>query len=132
MPTSHKAAIAIKDSTLAEPSEKTASTDQESGLISSYDLHLFNEGKHTRLYEKFGAHITEIQGQKGTYFAVWAPDAMRISIVGDFNAWNPDVTPMNPKGSSGRVGLLCCRLGPRRGLQILHPFALSRILRCQG
>ena len=101
MPTSHKAAIAIKDSTLAEPSEKTASTDQESGLISSYDLHLFNEGKHTRLYEKFGAHITEIQGQKGTYFAVWAPDAMRISIVGDFNAWNPDVTPMNPKGSSG-------------------------------
>jgi len=101
MPTFDENAIANQDSTLAEPSQKTEPAGEESGLISSYDLHLFNEGNHTRLYEKFGAHLTEMDGKQGTYFAVWAPDAMRISVVGDFNRWNPDATPMNPKGSSG-------------------------------
>ncbi len=101
MPTFNKNAIANQDSTVAEAGRKPEPATQESGLISSYDLHLFNEGKHTRLYEKFGSHITEIDGQQGVYFGVWAPDAMRISVVGDFNGWNPDVTPMNPKGSSG-------------------------------
>ncbi len=101
MPTFKKNAIAKPDSTLAEPGQKTAPGAEDSGLISSYDLHLFNEGSHTRLYEKFGAHPMEMNGKPGTYFGVWAPDAMRISVVGDFNGWNPDVTPMNPKGSSG-------------------------------
>ena len=62
---------------------------------------LFNEGKHTRLFEKFGAHLTELDGKRGTYFAVWAPNAERISVVGDFNGWNPDSHPMNPRESSG-------------------------------
>jgi 1,4-alpha-glucan branching enzyme len=101
MPTFNKNAIANQDSTFAEAGQKSEPGNNESGLISSYDLHLFNEGSHTRLYEKFGAHITEMNGQQGTYFGVWAPDAMRISVVGDFNAWNPDSNPMNPKGSSG-------------------------------
>ena len=101
MPTFDENAIAHQDSTFAEPGQRTEPTGEESGLISSYDLHLFNEGNHTRLYEKFGAHLTEMDGKQGTYFAVWAPDAMRISVVGDFNRWNPDATPMNPKGSSG-------------------------------
>jgi 1,4-alpha-glucan branching enzyme len=79
----------------------TASQDKGSTLLTSYDLHLFNEGKHNRLFEKFGAHLTEIDGKKGAYFAVWAPDAERISVVGDFNRWNPDSHPMNPRGSSG-------------------------------
>ena len=79
----------------------TASQEQGSTLLTDYDLHLFNEGKHNRLYEKFGAHVTEVDGKKGTYFAVWAPDAERISVVGDFNGWNSDSHPMNPRGSSG-------------------------------
>ena len=65
-----------------------------STLITSMDLHLFNEGSHNRLYEKLGAHLVTVDGQAGTYFAVWAPDAERISVVGDFNGWNPDSTPM--------------------------------------
>ena len=92
----------------AHPSHKenermapTASGEQASTLLTSFDLHLFNEGKHNRLYEKLGAHLTEIDGKQGTYFAVWAPDAERISVVGDFNGWNPDSHPMTPRGSSG-------------------------------
>ena len=72
-----------------------------STLLTTFDLHLFNEGKHNRLFEKFGAHLTELDGKQGTYFAVWAPDAERISVVGDFNGWNPDSHPMTPRGNSG-------------------------------
>ncbi|HEY4901804.1 MAG TPA: hypothetical protein VIH91_13405, partial [Terriglobales bacterium] len=75
--------------------------DQGSVLLTSYDLHLFNEGKHNRLYQKLGAHLTEIDGYPGTYFAVWAPDAERLSVVGDFNGWNSDSNPMTPRGDSG-------------------------------
>jgi 1,4-alpha-glucan branching enzyme len=70
-------------------------------LLTSFDLHLFNEGGHNRLYQKMGAHITVVDGHPGTYFAVWAPDAERISVVGDFNGWNPDSNPMTPHGDSG-------------------------------
>jgi 1,4-alpha-glucan branching enzyme len=79
----------------------TASGEHASTLLTSFDLHLFNEGKHNRLFEKFGAHLTELDGKQGTYFAVWAPDAERISVVGDFNGWNPDSHPMTPRGNSG-------------------------------
>ena len=82
----------------------SATQEQDSTLLTPYDLHLFNEGKHTRLYEKFGAHVTEIDGQQGTYFAVWAPDAERISVVGDFNGWNPDSHPDEPARKLRRVG----------------------------
>lgn len=66
-------------------------------LLGDHDLHLFNEGSHLRLYEKLGAHIQE----KGTYFAVWAPDAERISVIGDFNQWDPAVHPLRPRDRSG-------------------------------
>jgi 1,4-alpha-glucan branching enzyme len=79
----------------------TASGEHASTLLTSFDLHLFNEGKHNRLFEKFGAHPTELDSKPGTYFAVWAPDAERISVVGDFNGWNADSHPMTPRGSSG-------------------------------
>ena len=76
-------------------------SQEQTTLLSPYDLHLFNEGKHARLYEKLGAHAGELDGRRGTHFAVWAPNAERVSIVGDFNNWNPDSVPMNPQGSSG-------------------------------
>lgn len=56
-------------------------------LFTDFDIDLFKSGKHYRLYEKFGSHITTVDGVKGTYFAVWAPSAKMVSVVGDFNYW---------------------------------------------
>lgn len=56
-------------------------------LFTDFDIDLFKSGKHYRLYEKFGSHITTVDGVKGTYFAVWAPSAKAVSVVGDFNFW---------------------------------------------
>ncbi|MEO1032734.1 MAG: 1,4-alpha-glucan branching protein GlgB [Bacteroidota bacterium] len=56
-------------------------------LFTDFDINLFKSGKHYRLYEKFGSHITAVNGVEGTYFAVWAPSAKSVSVVGDFNYW---------------------------------------------
>jgi 1,4-alpha-glucan branching enzyme len=61
------------------------------------DLYLWNEGTHYRLYEKLGAH----HSPDGTHFAVWAPNADRVSVVGDWNGWNPETNPLRPRGVSG-------------------------------
>ena len=57
-------------------------------LLTDFDLYLFGEGKHYRIYEKLGAHLTERDGKLGVYFAVWAPDAQEVGVVGDFNNWD--------------------------------------------
>jgi 1,4-alpha-glucan branching enzyme len=59
-----------------------------SPLLTDFDIHLFAEGNHHRIYEKLGAHPTEIDGVKGVYFAVWAPNARNVSVLGDFNWWD--------------------------------------------
>src|SRR5260370_7587370 len=64
-------------------------------------LHLFAEGQHWKIYEKFGAHPRTIGGEAGVYFAVWAPNAQRVSIVGDFNGWDGRVNPMRKLLGSG-------------------------------
>jgi 1,4-alpha-glucan branching enzyme len=64
--------------------------------ISEFDLYLLAEGTHYRAYEKLGAHITEKDGKRGVQFAVWAPNAKRVSIIGDFNNWNPSANVMRP------------------------------------
>lgn len=56
-------------------------------LFTEFDINLFKAGKHYRLYEKFGSHIISVDGEEGTYFAVWAPSAKMVSVVGDFNFW---------------------------------------------
>ena len=56
-------------------------------FFSEFDINLFKAGKHYRLYEKFGSHITTLNGVEGTYFAVWAPSAKSVSVIGDFNYW---------------------------------------------
>ena len=56
-------------------------------LFSDFDINLFKAGKHYRLFEKLGSHPLEVNGEKGTYFAVWAPSAKSVSVVGDFNYW---------------------------------------------
>src|SRR4051812_9008980 len=63
-------------------------------IMGETDLHLFSEGQHWRIYDKFGAHLRTIDGERGVYFAVWAPNAQRVSVVGDFNNWDGRVHPM--------------------------------------
>ena len=70
-------------------------------LLTGDDLFLFNQGSHFRLYEKLGAHSISADGREGTYFAVWAPDAERVSVVGDFNGWDPSVHLLGSRGESG-------------------------------
>ncbi|MGE4501424.1 MAG: 1,4-alpha-glucan branching protein GlgB [Thiomicrospira sp.] len=70
-------------------------------LLGELDLHLFAEGQHWRIYEHLGAHFTEIDGVSGVRFAVWAPTAERVSVVGDFNGWHGLRHPMRSRGGSG-------------------------------
>ncbi|HEX5411604.1 MAG TPA: 1,4-alpha-glucan branching protein GlgB [Terriglobia bacterium] len=65
------------------------------------DVYLFNEGSHNRLYEKLGAHLQNIDGQDGVYFAVWAPNAESISVIGGFNGWEKERHRLRSRGQSG-------------------------------
>ena len=69
--------------------------------LGDIDLHLVGEGRHEELYAKLGAHVIEHQGVHGTAFAVWAPNARAVSVVGDFNSWDGRLHPMRSLGSSG-------------------------------
>jgi 1,4-alpha-glucan branching enzyme len=69
--------------------------------LGDVDLHLFNEGTHHRLWDKLGAHLTTHDGVRGVSFAVWAPNARRVSVVGDFCGWDGRLYPMRLLGSSG-------------------------------
>ncbi|MBK6598285.1 MAG: 1,4-alpha-glucan branching protein GlgB [Proteobacteria bacterium] len=79
--------------------------------LTEFDLHLFNEGKHYALYHKFGAHLASEGGQSGTRFAVWAPNATSVSVVGPFNAWDGRANPMRPCQSSGVWELFVADVG---------------------
>jgi len=59
-------------------------------LLTEHDVYLFMEGSHTQLYRKLGAHLVTVNGEPGVRFAVWAPNAKRVSVIGGFNGWNPD------------------------------------------
>ncbi len=69
--------------------------------LTDFDLYLFNAGDHHRIYEKLGAHCIEIHGIAGTQFTVWAPNARSVSVIGDFNGWDPRYHQMRVLGSSG-------------------------------
>ena len=70
-------------------------------LLSDDDLHWFNEGTHTRMYRRMGAHLAEFEGLSGVAFSVWAPNAEQVSVIGDFNGWNPSRHPLAAIGQSG-------------------------------
>ena len=70
-------------------------------VITDYDLYLFGEGNHTRIHDKLGAHPMTLGSTEGVHFAVWAPNATRVSVVGDFNDWDGRVHPMRRLGVSG-------------------------------
>lgn len=90
-------------------------------MIGELDRYLFGEGRHYQLYHKLGAHPYTYRGQDGYYFAVWAPHAAAVSLVGDFNAWNPDATPMKPVADSGIYELFV----PGLGVGQLYKFAIT-------
>jgi 1,4-alpha-glucan branching enzyme len=70
-------------------------------LLTDYDLHLIGEGTHYEKYKKVGAHVREVAGVTGVHFGVWAPNAKRVSVVGDFNSWDGRVTALRNRGASG-------------------------------
>ena len=70
-------------------------------LLGDQDLHLLNEGTHHRLYEKLGAHLVVVDGRPGVFFAVWAPNAARVSVIGRFNDWDRERHPLRRRAESG-------------------------------
>lgn len=89
--------------------------------VGEIDLHLFGEGRHLRLWEKLGAHPKTMDGVEGTAFAVWAPNARRVSLIGSFNAWDTRVHPMRALGSSGVWELFV----PGVGKDALYKFEIA-------
>ena len=84
----------------------------QSNLLSEYDLHLLAEGNHYDNYEKLGAHLVEVDGAKGTRFAVWAPNAEFVSVMGEFNDWSRDAHPMRNRPEAGVWETFVPEIGP--------------------
>src|SRR5688572_30580565 len=70
-------------------------------LLTEFDLHLFGEGTLHRAFDKLGAHRREVDGRSGVHFAVWAPNAAAVSVIGDFNGWDAGTHPLRSLASSG-------------------------------
>lgn len=81
-------------------------------VLTSDDLHLFNEGTHYRLYHKLGAHLCTVDGHSGTHFAVWAPNARQVWVFGSFNDWQKEQYPLAPVGASGIWAGFIAGIGP--------------------
>jgi 1,4-alpha-glucan branching enzyme len=96
-PASYRLRISYKDGRTVESYDAYAFPP----VLTEFDLHLMGEGTHYLEYEKLGAHVREIDGVRGVYFAVWAPNARRVSVVGDFNHWDGRTNAMRHRGSSG-------------------------------
>ena len=94
--------------------------------IGELDVHLLGEGRHEELWERLGAHVREVDGVTGTAFAVWAPSARAVSVVGDFNYWDGRMHPMRTLGSSGVWELFLPGVGEGRPLQVRDPRAGRR------
>ncbi|TMB92469.1 MAG: 1,4-alpha-glucan branching protein GlgB [Chloroflexi bacterium] len=76
--------------------DKTSITQQDTtSIFSDFDLYLFGQGKNYRIYEKMGAHVRTVNGVTGVHFAVWAPNALAVSVIGDFNNWQRGANPMH-------------------------------------
>jgi len=73
----------------------------EAQWLSDYDLYLLGEGTNSRAYDKMGAHLGESDGRRGVHFAVWAPNARQVSVLGDFNGWNPELNVLGSRGATG-------------------------------
>lgn len=90
----------ISEAPVSVPTFKNVETFS---LLSEFDIGLFRSGKHYRLYEKLGSHVVENQGVVGTYFAVWAPNAKYVAVIGNFNGWNKDTHPLFVRWDSSGI-----------------------------
>jgi 1,4-alpha-glucan branching enzyme len=84
-----------------EQIQPTAESRQQDTLLSDWDLYLFNEGSHHNLWEKLGSHVVEREGVMGTNFAVWAPNAEHVAVIGEFNGWDPRANRLEVRANSG-------------------------------
>ena len=129
------AKTAAKKST-AKKSVKTVTTDKPADYrIGELDQYLFGQGTHYEIYKKMGAHEAVMNGKKGVYFAVWAPNAATVSVIGEFNGWREEANPMTRLEPSGiyegfvvgaKVGMLYkffIKTKDGRGLYKADPFA---------
>ena len=91
------------------------------GFITELDRYLFGQGTHYKIFEKLGAHPKTYKGKAGMYFAVWAPHAKAVGVVGDFNGWDPDAAPMSPLADSGIYEAFI----PGVGLGEFYKFAIT-------
>ncbi|MBS1508598.1 MAG: 1,4-alpha-glucan branching protein GlgB [Bacteroidetes bacterium] len=83
---------------MKKKSTTPAQEEKESfSLLTDFDIHLFRSGKHYKLYEKLGAHPATFKGEAGVYFAVWAPNATAVSVIGNFNYWQSGQHKLNPR-----------------------------------
>ncbi|MEM8568528.1 MAG: 1,4-alpha-glucan branching protein GlgB [Bacteroidota bacterium] len=96
------AAKAAPKKSATKKSKNTQESDFFS-LITEFDVHLFREGNHYKLYEKLGAHVVTHKEQNGTFFAVWAPSAKNVSVIGNFNGWDKGTTPLFPRWDSSGI-----------------------------
>ena len=94
----------IEDSILVvEKKRKKERVIHNVSLLTDFDVHLFREGNHFKLYDKLGSHLMDVDGVKGAYFAVWAPNAERVSVTGDFNGWNRESHFLKPREDSSGI-----------------------------
>ena len=84
-------------------SSSTESISESFTLLTDFDIHLFKSGKHYRLYEKLGAHVIETDEHSGTFFAVWAPNATAVSILGNFNHWQDKQHVLHPRWDASGI-----------------------------
>jgi 1,4-alpha-glucan branching enzyme len=104
-----------------DDTSKTAMQAEVPSVFSDFDLYLFGQGKNYRIYEKLGAHVRTVNGVTGVNFAVWAPNALTISVIGDFNNWNRSATPMHLRHND--LGVWECFV-PEVSVGALYKFAI--------
>ena len=124
-PTAYRLHIRFSDGNVLETLDPYAFPS----VLTEYDLYLSGEGTHYLKYEKLGAHVREVAGVRGVHFAVWAPNAKRVSVVGNFNFWDGRVYPMRHRGESGIWEIFIPGAGRRRSLQIRNSRPLRKLPR---
>lgn len=95
--------IDVQNSSAEQPQEEDKAIYHNVSRFTEFDVYLFREGKHFTLYDQLGSHPMEHAGKQGVYFAVWAPNAEQVSVMGDFNGWSRDSHPMQARSDGSGI-----------------------------